>query len=100
MGQQDFFVSQEDAAFRKSSAEMASIVDALDRTTDQRPILKVWEVCRATGLSAGVVYRWIEAGNFSVLDATSKDRSQWRIFRSSFLAFLQTRIILGGDSAR
>lgn len=100
MGQHDLFVSREDAAFRKSSAEMASIVDALDRVTDQRPVLRVWEICRATGLSSGVVYRWIEAGNFSVLNATSADRSQWRIFRSSFLAFLQTRIILGGASAR
>lgn len=88
----DMFVALSDKPFL-TDKEMASIISALPST----PFLKVYDIKTALGVDENVIYNWIDEGKFSVLNRSSgaTEKKVYSIFRNSFLAFIQTRVIKG-----
>lgn len=91
MTQPDMFVDASDKLIIGSSEELATIVKMLP----SHPLLKVYDVTQALGISEDVVYKWIDEGKFSVINRTGNQSRRWLIFRDSFLRFLGSRIIVG-----
>ncbi len=93
--QRDYMIEAEDALRIKGSRELQAIVDALPA----KPLLRVFEIIEPEGplaVSSETVYRWIESGRFSVLNAGSSDKSRYQIFRYSLIEFLGRRVVKGG----
>ncbi len=99
--QRDFFVEADDALAVKDNAALKAIIDALP----QKPLLRVFEIIQPEGplpVSAETVYRWIDMGAFTVLNASTsnKDKKRYQILRYSLVDFLRARIVPGGRDAR
>ena len=85
------FIEQSDKYRVGDNAALKTVVDALPVKT----ILKPYEICDKLHVCENVIYNWIQAGNFSVINLTSgpKDKPRWGIIRESFIEFLKTRVI-------
>lgn len=86
--QRDYIIEGEDNLIVAGSAELQCMVDRLPAT----PMLSVTDVSAALNLSREVIYAWIDSGQFTVFAANGHDRNFYRIFRSSFIEFLKSRI--------
>ncbi len=98
--QRDFLIEAEDAVVVRGNAALKAILDAMP----QKAFLRVFEIIQPEGplpVSAETVYRWIDMGRFTVLNASSsKDRNRYLILRYSLVAFLRECIVPGGRDAR
>jgi len=86
--QLDLFISAEDAA-QESSKSLQLVMARLPQTD----WLTVSDVVSALKLSSSdVVYAWIDSGRFESLNVSGGDKPFYKILRSDFLRFLQTRV--------
>ncbi len=90
--QRDMFVEADDRARGvMSDTQLAELVERLPI----KPLLRVSDVTAALGCDVSVVYSWIDAGlvsTFRCEGGKAVERPSWRIFRSSLIDFLKTRI--------
>lgn len=88
--QMDFFVEAEG---RRLFAGVKSVELVISRLPSA-PMLKPVDIASALDTKVDTVYRWIDAGAFEYLDIGSgkSGKPRYRIERTSFLAFLKSRV--------
>ena len=90
MKQVDMFVEAEDRRLFAGIKSLEVLIARLPST----PFLTAADIATALAIKADSVYRWIDAGCFEVLNLGSgpSGTPRYKIERTSFLAFLKSRI--------
>ena len=86
-----FIEADERASGVPGNARLAELVELLPI----KPLLRVSDVATALDCDVSVVYGWIDAGyvaTFRCEGGKSVGKPYWRVFRSSLVDFLKTRI--------
>ncbi len=86
--QRNWIIEHEDDLQIGGNAELALIISRLPAADT----ISVSDISAALNCSRSVVYAWIDAGKFTILDKGGTGRPLYYAFRSSLIDFLQTRI--------